>query len=117
MRGVRGAVTVNEDLPREIIRVTKKLLEAVIEENSIQEEELVSMCFTATSDLKSEYPSVAARKMGFTGVPLLNFQEMEVEGSLPHCIRLLVYIDRNCSLEEINHIYLGEAKSLRPDLA
>ncbi|MFW5999211.1 MAG: chorismate mutase [Halanaerobiaceae bacterium] len=117
MRGVRGAITVKKDTGREIIKATEELLAAVIRENEIREEEMVSMCFTATADLKSKYPSVAAREMGFTQVPLLNFQEMDVEGSLSRCIRLLIYINRSCPLEEINHIYLGEAKSLRPDLA
>ena len=117
MRGVRGAITVKNNSVDDILKATEKLLKKVIRENNIKRKEIISINFTATSDLTAEYPSVAARKMGYTRVPLLNFQEMNVEGSLARCIRLLIYINRNCSLDEISHIYLRQAKKLRPDLA
>ena len=75
------------------------------------------MIFTTTKDVVSQYPALAARQLGWLDVPLLCSHEMEVPGSLPHCIRILLHWNTELSQSEIQHIYLGEAQSLRPDKA
>ncbi|ACL69790.1 chorismate mutase [Halothermothrix orenii] len=116
MRGIRGAITVDTNTAEDIINSTRRLLSEIINENHIQQEEIVSIIFTATEDLDQEYPAVAAREMGYNNVPLLCLQEMNVTGSLSSCLRVLIHINRNCSLSDIKHVYLKEAKRLRPDL-
>ncbi len=116
MRGIRGAITVKANEKKQILKNTKLLIKKIIDENNIKNEEIVSIIFTATSDLDKEYPAVAARKLGFVQIPLMCCQEMFVKDSLEKCIRILMHINRDCNLEEINHIYLKKAKKLRPDL-
>jgi len=84
--------------------------------NNLKKENLISIFFSATKDLNAAYPAEAARKeMGFEDVPMMCFQEMEVIGSLAKCIRVAVFanIEEN---QKVNHVYLKEAKNLRPDL-
>lgn len=116
MRAIRGAITVKRNTEEEILEASKELLRKIIELNKIKKEEIVSILFTATDDLDSVYPAVSARDMGLDRIPLLCFQEMKVKDSLRMCIRIMFYIDRDSSLEEIKHVYLKEAASLRPDL-
>lgn len=116
MRAIRGAITVEKNTREDILEASGELLKEIIELNEIETEELVSILFTATTDLDAVYPAVAAREMGLDWVPLLCFQEMEVQGSLARCIRVLVFIDRKSPQEEIKHVYLREAVKLRPDL-
>lgn len=116
MRAIRGAITVEKNSKQAILVATKKLLTELIKENQIKKEELVSIIFTATADLNQVYPAVAARTLGFKLVPLMCYQEMNVKGSLEKCIRVMVFINRDCTLKDINHIYLKKAKKLRPDL-
>lgn len=83
--------------------------------NGLVPEEIISALFTATSDLKSAYPAQAARSMGWTMVPMMCVQEMNVVGSLPRCIRVLLQVELEKE-KEVKHVYLGAAKKLRPDL-
>ena len=114
-RGVRGATTVDEDKPEAILRATRELLALIIHVNGIRSEDVTSVIFTTTKDVVSQYPALAARQLGWLDVPLLCSHEMEVPGSLPHCIRILLHWNTELSQSKIQHIYLGEAQSLRPD--
>lgn len=116
MRAIRGAITVDKNTRKDILEASSELLKKIIELNKLEKEELISILFTATRDLDAVYPAVAAREMGLDRVPLLCFQEMDVKGSLARCIRVLVFIDKKSPLEEVKHVYLMEAVSLRPDL-
>lgn len=116
MKAVRGAISVEENTKEDILKASKELLENLIKLNKLTTQEMVSIIFTATADLDSVYPAVAARKIGLDKVPLLCFQEMKVKNSLKKCLRVMIYINRDCGLEEINHVYLKKAASLRPDL-
>lgn len=112
---IRGAINVEFDEPQAIFQATQKLLREIVKANSIDPEAIINIIFSVTSDLKSAYPARAAREMGWTMVPMMCFQEMEVTGSLPKCIRVLVQVE-GLSDKKIKHVYLGEAKKLRPDL-
>ncbi|MFW5976562.1 MAG: chorismate mutase [Bacillota bacterium] len=116
MRGIRGATTVSVNNKDSIITATSNLIKTMIEKNSVSQEEIVSMIFTATDDINRIYPAVAARKSGYNNIPLMCYQELNIKNSLKKCIRIMIYINRDCSLEKINHIYLKKARSLRPDL-
>ena|SRR5690554_2549694 len=116
MKAIRGAITVSENSKKAIYESSKELLTTIIEENKLKQEEIISIIFTATTDLDKAYPAAAARELGIQLIPLLCFQEMYVVDSLKKCIRILLYIERNCRQEDIKHVYLREAVALRPDL-
>ena len=116
VRGIRGAITVDSNTKEEIIEITKELLIALQRENNFKIEDIVSVFFNVTSDLNATFPAQAAREIGWNKVPLLDMQEIEVPGSLPRCIRILVQINCQKSLQEIKHCYLRGAKILRKDL-
>ena len=119
-RGIRGAITVGRNNREEILSATRMLLEAIVEKNNIMpanlEHDMVSVIFTATTDLDAVYPAVAARELGWTQVPLLCMQELHVKGSLRMCIRVLLQWNTEREQSDMRHIYLGGARSLRPDL-
>ena len=116
VRGVRGAITVNSNTKEEIIKITKELLIALRRENNFKIEDIVSVFFSATSDLNAAFPARAARELGWDKVPLFDMQEIEVPKSLPKCIRILIQINCQKSQTEIKHCYLRGAKILRKDL-
>ncbi len=116
VRGIRGATTITDDNPAEILAATRELLETLCRENSFKHEDIASILFTVTADVRSAFPAEAARSMGWGLVPLLCFQEIEVPGSIPHCIRVLILINTEKNQDEIQHIYLKEAMKLRTDL-
>lgn len=113
--GIRGATTVTENSGECIIMETQKLLQAIIKENDLTEEQLVSIIFTSTPDLTAEFPAKACRMMGWTNIPLLGAVEADIVHGLPKCIRILIhaYLD---SGSKVKHIYQNEALRLRPDL-
>jgi len=115
-RGIRGAITVQENTAEKIIEATGLLLETIIRENEISPDDIASVLFTVTADLNAEFPAVAARKMGWKFVPLICATEIPVPGWLARCIRVLLHVNTEKSQEEIKHIYLGEAAVLRTDL-
>lgn len=118
IRGIRGAVNISADEAHELIQATQGLLGAILDANpTLQPEDLASVLFSATSDLRSAYPAQAARAMGWTHVPLLCFQEMSVVDSLPRVIRVLLHWNTDLPQESVAHIYLGETSDLRPDLS
>ena len=117
VRGIRGAITVDEDTADSIHSATRQLLSAIIERNGIsRHDELAALIFTVTDDLSSAFPAEAARHLGMNLVPLLSAREVPVPGSLPRVIRILALWNTEKSLDEIEHVYLRGAKSLRPDL-
>ena len=118
VRALRGAVNLTEDTPDEISRQVERLLREAIDRNGISQEDLISVIFTATSDIRSAFPATQARKiLGLGDVPLLCAKELEVEGSQPSVIRVLIHFYTDLSRAEVRHIYLGAAAKLRPDLA
>jgi len=117
IRGIRGATSVNCDESSEILEATRELLEELLRANEIKEfGEIVSVVFTTTSDLASTFPAEAARDVGMHQVPLLCASEIPVPGSMPRCIRVLMHVNTDKTQAEIAHVYLREAKQLRPDM-
>lgn len=116
VRGIRGAITINEDKANEIYAATQCLLEKICTCNQIQIDDIVSVIFTVTPDIKAAFPATAARAMGWDNVPLLCCQEIAVEKSIPLCIRVLMHINTSKLPQQIEHIYLRKASQLRPDI-
>ncbi len=116
VRGIRGAITVDGDEPQLILNATERLLQEIIERNGVRPEDVGSALFTVTPDLVSEFPAAAARRLGWLSVPLLNFTEIGVPGRLARCIRVLIHLNTDLPQSAIAHVYLEEARSLRPDL-
>ena len=115
-RGVRGAVPVVSNTERDILAATDKLLSELINKNGIVADDIASVIFTTSPDLNAEYPAIAARKLGWSNVALLCWHEMNVPHGMKNCLRILIHWNTDKSSEDIIHVYLGEAKSLRPDL-
>lgn len=116
VRAVRGATSVTEDTPAAILESTAELLGEVLDRNALATDDLISIIFTVTADLRSEFPALAARRAGLATIPLLCASEIPVPGSLPRCIRLMLHCNVP-SDRRIHHVYLRDARSLRPDLA
>lgn len=118
LRGIRGAATVEKNSREEIWRAAQELVKKITVLNEISAENIGAIIFSSTKDLTAAFPSSAVRQISdFQLVPLFDAQETEVEGSLSFCIRVLILADVEKNLNEIRHVYLGEAKKLRPDLS
>ena len=116
-RGVRGATTVTENSREAILYATRQMLALLIRRNQIKSEDIASAIFTVTKDLNAEFPALAARQLGWLEVPLLCGYEVEVPGSLPLCVRVLVHWNTVLPQSDIQHIYIHDAVRLRPDLS
>lgn len=117
-RGIRGATTVLANEEAEILNGTEKLLEQIIAENNLNAEDVTSVWITVTPDLDAAFPARAIRAFDeWDLVPLMCATEIPVQGALPKCIRLLLHVNTTKSQREINHVYLNEARKLRPDLS
>lgn len=117
VRGIRGAIDVEEDNPDAVLDRTRELLDAMMKANpELRSEHVASAIFTTTVDLKSAFPARAAREMGWKEVPMICSQEIPVPGALPRVIRVLLHWNTDLPQEDVCHIYLGAAAGLRPDL-
>ncbi|RJQ44863.1 MAG: chorismate mutase [Gaiellales bacterium] len=113
---IRGATTIREDTPDEIRERTSEVLEEMMDRNDVRSDAIVSIIFTTTPDIVSEFPAVAARGIGLAEVPLLCSQEIPVAGSMEKCIRVLMHTYSLKRRSEIRHAYLHGARQLRTDL-
>ena len=104
------------DEPLLIREAVTELLEAILNDNDIVPNDIISAVFTATHDLVSEFPAHAARLYGWTDIPLLCAQELPVSGALSRCVRVLVHAETRRQRSEIRHVYLRDAVLLRSDL-
>ena len=112
---VRGAVCAERNDSDSILSATEDLMAQVLERNGLEAGSMVSCIFTTTADLDAEFPAVAARRLGLDGVPLRGAREIEVPGSMPRVIRVLVHYYAPAG-HETSHVYIGEAQRLRADL-
>jgi chorismate mutase len=116
VRAVRGAIKVREDDAEVVLEATGRLIASVLQANRIAREDLVSILFTVTDDLRSVFPAEAARRMGLGAVPLLCAREIPVAGSMPSVVRILVHFHTDLGLDDVTHAYLDGAEALRDDL-
>lgn len=116
VRAVRGAIQVDADERELVLEASTALLAEVLQRNALVPDQLISVLFTATPDLVSEFPAYAARQMGITDVPLLCATEIAVPGAMPRVLRLLAHVDTELPRQDVRHVYLRGAAALRTDL-
>ncbi|MBB4931063.1 chorismate mutase [Lipingzhangella halophila] len=117
VRAVRGAVQVDADERELILEATTELVSAVMQRNELTTDDVISVLFTTTSDLTAEFPALAARKLGFTDVPLMCAGEIAVPHGLPRVVRLMAHVETDRPKSELQHVYLRGAQALRLDIA
>lgn len=117
VRGIRGATTVVQDDEQAVLSATETLARTIAAENNVLPEDIVSVIISTTIDVKSAFPAKAVRSIeGWTYVPVMCTNEIDVPGAVPLCIRILMHVNSHVSQKEIRHIYQNEAIKLRPDL-
>ena len=117
LRGLRGAITVDENSREKIWLAARRLVTEILSLNKLRAEDLGAIIFSSTEDLTDGFPSSGVRQLSaFQMVPLFDTREPAVENTLPLCIRVLILADIDKKQNEIHHVYLDGAKNLRPDL-
>lgn len=117
LRGIRGAVTVDENSKEKIWQAARQLVTEILSQNELSAENIGAIIFSMTEDLTAAFPSSAVRQLPeLRLIPLFDAREPAVEDSLPLCIRVLILAETNLEQNKIRHVYLGGAKNLRPDL-
>lgn len=117
VRAIRGAIQLDVDEREHLLASTRELVTAVLEANAITAGDLISIIFTVTADLHSEFPALAARELGMGDVPLLCTVEIDVAGAMPRVVRLMAHADLDVARGDVQHVYLRGAVGLRRDLA
>ncbi|MBL0747912.1 chorismate mutase [Nocardioides baculatus] len=117
VRAVRGATQLDEDTREHMLDRVAELVTDVMEANGLDVDDFISIIFTATSDLVSEFPAYAARQLGFSDVPLVCARELEIEGSMPRVVRLMAHVETDLLRADVTHVYLHGAANLRRDLS
>jgi len=117
IRGFRGATTISQNTKEDITDETRKLLSEMVEKNGIEPSHISHVFFSASADINATFPASAGRELpGWTHVPVMCMQEIDVPNSLEKCIRVMLVAKTNLKQEEIEHIFLNNAVKLRPDL-
>jgi chorismate mutase len=116
VRALRGATTVDVDEPAHLTERIVALLQEMLDRNEVDHDDLISIVFTTTPDIRSMFPAKAARVMGLGDVPLLGALEADIEGGTPMCVRVLMQLNTSKSRAELRHVYLEGARNLRDDL-
>ena len=117
VRAVRGAIQLEADERDHVLASTRELVTAVLSANDLTKDDVISIVFTATPDVHSEFPAVAARELGMGDVPLMCTQELDIAGAMPLVIRLMAHVNTRRTRSEVTHVYLRGAAALRRDLA
>lgn len=117
VRAIRGATQVAANTEEAIAVGTRELVAEILKSNSLDISEIISILFTASSDLNASFPAAAVRSLGLTDTPLICAVEIDVPGALERTIRVMLHAESELTKEEISHIYLHGAKSLRADIA
>ena len=116
VRAVRGATQLENDVREHMLERVAEMVLDVMEANGLSVDDFISVIFTATSDLVSEFPAYAARRLGFGDIPLICARELEVEGSMPRVVRMMAHVDTDLARADITHVYLHGAAALRRDM-
>jgi chorismate mutase len=113
---LRGAITLERDEREHLLERVRELLTEMLDRNAVEHDDVISILFTATPDVHSAFPAAAAREMGLGDVPLICAQELDIEGAMPLCIRVMMHLTTSLGRAELRHVYLEQARSLRDDL-
>ena len=113
VRGIRGATTADGNTREAILEATTELLERLTEANELETDDIAAAMFTTTVDLNAEFPALAARKMGWEYVALLDSHEMRVPDALTQCIRVLILVNTDKAPQDLKNVYLKQAANLR----
>ena len=115
---LRGATTLDSDSRDEVMARTAEMLEVLMESNGLAPGDIVSLLFTATDDIHSEFPAAAVRAAGISDVPMLCARELDVTGGsgIPLCVRVMAHVETDRPREALRHVYLRSARQLRSDL-
>ncbi len=116
VRAIRGATQLDADERDHLLQRTGELVRRVLQENGLSTDDLISIVFTATPDISSEFPAYAARSLGLVDVPLLCTVELDITGAMQRVVRLLMHVESELDRSEITHVYLHGARHLRRDL-
>jgi chorismate mutase len=116
VRAVRGATQLDSDTREQMLDRVAEMVRGVMEANDITVDDFISIIFTSTSDLTSEFPAYAARILGFHDVPLVCARELEIAGSMPRVVRMMAHVETDLSRADVTHVYLHGAANLRRDL-
>ena len=116
VRALRGATTVDADTTEQLHERVQALLQRMLDRNDVDKDDCISILFTATDDIHSMFPALAAREMGFGDVPLICARELDIVGGTPMCVRIMMHITTDKARNELHHVYLEGAKGLRDDL-
>ena len=116
MRAVRGATQLDDDEREQMLQRVSEMVLDVMASNGLEVDDFISVIFTATSDLVSEFPAYAARQLGFGEVPLICTRELEIAGSMPRVVRMMAHVETDLPRADITHCYLHGAAALRSDL-
>ncbi len=116
VRALRGAITLETDARDQVIERTAHLIQTMLDRNGVSKSDLISIVFTATDDIRSEFPAAAAREIGISDIPLLCARELDVEGAVGRCIRVLMHLYTEKEPATLRHVYLEGAVPLRTDL-
>ncbi len=117
VRAVRGATQLEDDVREHLLERVAEMVTDVMAANGLDVDDFISVIFTATSDLVSEFPAYAARRLGFSEVPLICARELEIEGSMPRVVRMMAHVETDLPKSDITHVYLHGAVGLRRDLS
>jgi chorismate mutase len=117
VRAIRGATTIEEDTREQVTSRVKALMTEVFERNGLHNDHVISLFVTATPDIRSMHPATAARACGLADVPIMGAQELDFDGALGHCVRVMLHVETDVPKDRIRHVFLEGAKVLRPDLA
>ena len=112
-KGIRGAITVEENTAESIREATLELLSEIVVKNRIDPEKISHVIFTLTRDLNAAFPAKFARlDLGWQNTAMMCFSELEVKDALVKCLRVLVVL--NCDENfEPQFVYLKGAANLR----
>lgn len=116
VRAVRGATQVAVDDKEQVLAATRELVSQVLAANELGEDDVLSILFTATADISSVAPALAARQLGLNQPALICAQEMAVAGSMPRVIRLLAHIETTRPAGQVRNVYLNGTELLRVDV-
>ena len=116
VRAIRGATRVDSDDRDHVLFRSRELVREFLAANGLGSKDVVSILFSATQDIRSVAPALAARQLGLHDVALLCVQEMTVDGAMPGVIRFLAHVDLESPDVSLRNVYLHGTETLRQEI-